>query len=68
MVIVSTYSSVFTVSPALNDAQVIMLDDAHAAENYVATCVLDYAHEAYDASPAPRYLLSYHDDGTINVR
>ncbi len=35
-VIVSTYSSVFNISPGLTDAQVVMLDDAHAAENYVA--------------------------------
>jgi hypothetical protein len=35
-VIVSTYSSVFNIAPGLTDAQVIMLDDAHAAENYVA--------------------------------
>lgn len=35
-VVVSTYSSVFNVAPGLTDAQVIILDDAHAAENYVA--------------------------------
>ena len=35
-VIVSTYSSIFNVAPGLTDPQVIMLDDAHAAENYVA--------------------------------
>jgi hypothetical protein len=35
-VIVSTYSSIFNIAPGLTDAQVIMLDDAHAAENYVA--------------------------------
>ncbi len=35
-VIVSTYSSIFNIKPGLTDAQVIMLDDAHAAENYVA--------------------------------
>jgi hypothetical protein len=35
-VLVSTYSSVFNIAPGLTDAQVIMLDDAHAAENYVA--------------------------------
>jgi hypothetical protein len=35
-VIVSTYSSIFNVAPGLTDAQVIMLDDAHAAEYYVA--------------------------------
>ncbi len=35
-IVVSTYSSVFNISPGLTDAQVVMLDDAHAAENYVA--------------------------------
>ena len=33
---VSVYSHVFNVNPALNDAQLLMLDDAHAAESYVA--------------------------------
>lgn len=35
-VAVSVYSHVFNSNPALNDAQVLLLDDAHAAESYVA--------------------------------
>lgn len=34
---VSVYSHVFNVNPALDDAQLLMLDDAHAAESYVAS-------------------------------
>ncbi len=33
---VSVYSHVFNVNPALDDAQLLLLDDAHAAESYVA--------------------------------
>ncbi|MFF3790844.1 DEAD/DEAH box helicase [Streptomyces sp. NPDC001981] len=33
---VSVYSHVFNANPALNDAQLLLLDDAHAAEGYVA--------------------------------
>jgi hypothetical protein len=33
---VSVYSHVFNVNPALADAQTLLLDDAHAAETYVA--------------------------------
>lgn len=34
---VSTYSGLFNVSPGLNDPQLIVLDDAHSAETYVAS-------------------------------
>lgn len=37
LVAVTTYSSLFNVSPYFNDAHVIVLDDAHAAENYIAS-------------------------------
>ena len=33
---VTTYSSLFNASPFFNDPDTILLDDAHAAENYVA--------------------------------
>jgi len=33
---VTTYSSLFNVNPYFNDADIIIIDDAHAAENYVA--------------------------------
>ncbi|WP_413115327.1 DEAD/DEAH box helicase [Streptomyces sp. CY1] len=33
---VSVYSHVFNANPALDDAQLLLLDDAHAAEGYVA--------------------------------
>ncbi|MGH9490381.1 MAG: DEAD/DEAH box helicase [Candidatus Acidiferrales bacterium] len=35
-VAVTTYSSLFNTNPFFNDADVLILDDAHAAENYVA--------------------------------
>jgi hypothetical protein len=35
-VAVSTYSHVFNANPFFSDAQIIIADDAHAAENYVA--------------------------------
>lgn len=33
---VTTYSSLFNTNPYFNDADIIIIDDAHAAENYVA--------------------------------
>jgi DEAD/DEAH box helicase len=36
-IVVTTYSSIFNANPKLNDAQTIVLDDAHAAEQYVAS-------------------------------
>jgi len=36
-VAVSTYSHVFNSNPALNDAQLLLLDDAHSVESYVAS-------------------------------
>lgn len=35
-VAVTTYSTIFNSNPKINDAQTLILDDAHAAENYVA--------------------------------
>lgn len=35
-VAVTTYSSIFNTNPYFDDADVLILDDAHAAENYVA--------------------------------
>jgi len=35
-VAVTTYSSIFNTNPYFDDANVIIVDDAHAAENYVA--------------------------------
>jgi hypothetical protein len=35
-VAVSVYSHVFNANPAIDDAQLLVLDDAHAAESYVA--------------------------------
>lgn len=35
-VAITTYSSLFNVNPYFSDADVIIVDDAHAAENYVA--------------------------------
>ena len=34
---VTTYSGVFNSNPRISDAQVLILDDAHAAENYIAS-------------------------------
>ena len=34
--VVTTYSGLFNVRPAFSDPQVIIVDDAHAAENYIA--------------------------------
>lgn len=33
---ITSYSGVFNTNPRLNDAHVILLDDAHASENYIA--------------------------------
>ena len=47
---VSVYSHVFNSNPALSDAQVLLLDDAHAAEGYVAgpwSLSIDRADAAY---------------------
>ena len=34
---VTTYSSLFNTNPFFNDADIIIIDDAHAAENYIAS-------------------------------
>ena len=34
---ISTYSGLFNTNPKLNDSNVIILDDAHAGENYIAS-------------------------------
>ncbi|KLJ02592.1 DEAD/DEAH box helicase family protein [Luteimonas sp. FCS-9] len=34
---VTTYSSLFNTNPFFNDADVIIIDDAHAAENYISS-------------------------------
>lgn len=34
---VTTYSAVFNTNPRINDAQAIILDDAHASENYISS-------------------------------
>lgn len=34
---ISTYSGLFNVSPGINDPQLIVLDDAHSAETYIAS-------------------------------
>lgn len=36
-VAVTVYSHVFNTNPAINDAQLLLLDDAHGAEGYVAS-------------------------------
>ena len=36
-VAVTTYAAIFNTNPALDDADVLILDDAHAAEGYVAS-------------------------------
>lgn len=36
-VAVAPYSALFNTAPFFNDAQVIVLDDAHASENYIAS-------------------------------
>lgn len=36
-VAITTYSSLFNTNPYFSDADVVIVDDAHAAENYVAT-------------------------------
>lgn len=36
-VAVTTYSSLFNVNPYFNDADVLILDDAHSSENYIST-------------------------------
>lgn len=47
---VTTYNGVFNTNPRLNDAQVLILDDAHAAENYVTdmwTVSIDRKNDLY---------------------
>src|SRR5690606_27432073 len=34
---ITTYSAIFNSNPRINDAQVLILDDAHASENYIAS-------------------------------
>jgi hypothetical protein len=34
---ITTYSGLFNTNPRINDPQVIILDDAHASENYIAS-------------------------------
>ena len=34
---VTTYSAIFNVNPRINDAQTLILDDAHAGENFIAS-------------------------------
>ncbi len=49
---VTTYSGVFNVNPRLNDANTILLDDAHAGGEYIAqlwSLVIPREHKAYDA-------------------
>lgn len=36
-VAITTYSAIFNTNPKINDAQVLILDDAHAGENYVSS-------------------------------
>ena len=36
-VAITTYSSLFNVNPRFNDVQAIVMDDAHAGENYIAS-------------------------------
>ena len=36
-VAITTYSGVFNTNPAINDAELIICDDAHAADNYVSS-------------------------------
>lgn len=36
-VAITTYSAVFNTNPRIDDAQVLILDDAHASENYIAS-------------------------------
>lgn len=36
-VAITTYNSLFNVNPFFDDAEIVILDDAHAAENYVAS-------------------------------
>lgn len=45
---ITTYSGVFNANPAIDDAQLLICDDAHAAENYVSnpwTVTLDRRKE-----------------------
>ncbi|MEO6823530.1 MAG: DEAD/DEAH box helicase [Nitrosospira sp.] len=48
-VAITTYSSLFNTNPFFNDADIIIVDDAHAAENYLAALwsvkVLRCSHE-----------------------
>jgi len=36
-IVISTYSSLFNINPRLSDAHVIIIDDAHAMENYISS-------------------------------
>lgn len=50
-VAVSTYSAIFNLRPRLADAQVLVFDDAHAAEGFVAdawSLHVNYNNDAYD--------------------
>lgn len=49
-IVVSVYSHLFNSNPAISDAQVLLLDDAHAAAGYVAdpwALRIDREHAAY---------------------
>lgn len=47
---VTTYSALFNINPFFDDAQVIILDDAHTSENYIASpWRLDLRRDAHTA-------------------
>src|SRR5581483_1991935 len=50
---VTTYSSLFNTNPFFEDPQLIILDDAHSAENYVSafwSLLIDKSHPEHEAA------------------
>lgn len=72
---VTTYSSVFNTNPILNDGQTLVLDDAHAGEEPVASLWTVRAHQGEDLFDAlvgtvrdalPRELVRLLEEGDTN--
>lgn len=57
-VAVTTYSSLFNTNPYFRDANVIIVDDAHAAENYVAAMWTLSIHRLAESSKSLHSVLS----------
>lgn len=63
---ITTYSSLFNSNPYFQDADVLIFDDAHAAENYVSSCwsieINDYGKTSSIFEKIKDLILSYIDE------